>query len=107
DEGRDDQDPVHVDGVGATHPHRRGVLARPPVGLQVAHVVDDEDRGGEEADGDREPEGQRRQFFGLHVEAAVDGDEAEEEEEDLAAAGGAVGGGGARREGDGGGGGRG
>jgi hypothetical protein len=44
-------------GALAPEPHRQRPLARAPVGLQVADVVDDEDRGHEHADRDGEREG--------------------------------------------------
>ena len=37
----------------APEPHGQRALARPPVGLEVAHVVDDEDRRGQQPDRDR------------------------------------------------------
>ena len=50
DEGGDDQQRVEAAGSLAAQPHREGHLSGPPVGVDVAHVVDDEDRGGEQAD---------------------------------------------------------
>ena len=62
------------------------------VRVDVADVVDHQDRGRQQADRDREPERQPVEVLELHVVRAVDGDQPEEQEhEQLAHAGVAVG----------------
>ena len=82
--GNDDPD-VEAAASIAADPDRQRSLAGPAVGLDVADVVDDEDRGREQADRDREQDRQAVELLELHVVGAVDGDQAEEDEdEDLA-----------------------
>ena len=61
-------------------PHRQRALARAAVGVDVAHVVDDQDRGGEQADRHRQRERLPAEVLDLHEERAGDGDDAEEQE---------------------------
>ena len=63
-------------------PHRQGLLARPAVGLEVARVVDHQDRGRQQADRDREHERLPVELLELGEERAGHGDEAEEEEDE-------------------------
>ena len=71
----------------AAQPHRERALARPPVGLEVAHVVDDEDRRGQQADRHGEHERLPLEPLDLREVGAGDRDDAEEQEhEDLAEA---------------------
>ncbi len=64
----------------APQPHGQRALARAAVGVQVAHVVDHQDRGGQQA----HRHGQRQrlpcELLGLHVVGAGHGHQAEEEE---------------------------
>ncbi len=85
--GGDDHPGVEVPGPLAAEPHRERALAGAAVGVDVADVVDDEDRRREQADRDREQERRQVELLELHVVGAVDGDEPEEDEdEDLAEA---------------------
>ena len=71
----------------APQPHRQRALARAPVGLEVADVVDDEDRRGEQADRHGEHERLPLELLDLRVVRAGHRDDAEEQEhEDLAEA---------------------
>ena len=56
EEGEVDQRRVAVPGSRSPEPDRERLLARAAVGLEIAHVVDHQDRGGEQADRDRQHE---------------------------------------------------
>ena len=64
----------------APQPHRERALAGAPVGVDVAHVVDDEDRARQQPDGDRAAERLPWQRLDLDEVGADDGDDAEEQE---------------------------
>ena len=90
--GDADQGEVEAPGRVAPEADGEGPLAGAAVGVDVADVVDDEDRRGEAADRDREAEGEPVELLELDVVGAVDRDQAEEEEdEELAEPGVAVG----------------
>ena len=97
--GGDEQAGVEPAGALPAKPDGQRALVGSAVGLDVPHVVDDQDRGGEAADGDREPERQPIEPLELDVVGAVHRDQPEEEEdEELAEPGVAVGPGAARVE---------
>src|ERR687898_887087 len=68
-------------GAGTADPDGEGALARAAVGLDVAHVVDDQDRRDQAADREREPEREPVEAFELDEVGAVDRDQPEEEED--------------------------
>ncbi len=71
-----------VEGTGAlaAESDRECLLACAPVGLQVAHVVDDQDRACDQADGYCACECLPGQFLNLHEVGARDRHDAEEQE---------------------------
>ena len=82
-----DHQPEHRPCPRAAEAHGQRALARAAVGLDVAHVVDHEDRRGEQADWHGEHERLPADLLGLHVVRAGHRHEPEEQEhEDLAQA---------------------
>jgi hypothetical protein len=67
---------------GTPEPNRERALARACVGLDVAQVVHDQERGAERADADAREQRVRRPRESLHPVRAADGDEAEEDEDE-------------------------
>ena len=85
--GEDDHRHVEAAAPLTAEPHGEGALAGAAVGVDVADVVDDEDRRREQADRDRQQDRQGLEVLELDVVGAVDRDEPEEDEdEDLAEA---------------------
>src|SRR6202030_2852671 len=66
--------------AGPPQAQRQRALARAAVGLEVAHVVDDEDRTREQADWHGAHERLPGKLLHLHEVRARDGDDAEEQE---------------------------
>ena len=75
-----DQRRVQVARAVAAQPDDERALARAPVGVDVADVVDHEDRRGERPHRDREGERLPRQLLALHVVGARHRDDPEEQE---------------------------
>src|SRR5215204_1467303 len=82
DERRPDEAGVEVPRALPAQPHGQRHLPGTAVGVDVAGVVDDEDRGGEAADRQGEPERQPVQVLELDVVGAVHGHQSEEEEDE-------------------------
>ncbi len=78
--GEDEHRRVHAAGPLAAEADRERPLARAAVGVDVADVVDDQDRRGEQPDRDRQRERLPAQVRHLDEERAGDRDNAEEQE---------------------------
>jgi len=66
-------------GMPPAKAHRQGALGGAAIGLEVADVVDDENRAGQQADRNRQRKGRPRQLLALHEVGARHRHDAEEQ----------------------------